>query len=1174
MCRENLQSLDAPCAHEPLLGRAALLRSPNIEVEGYPSPTGLLERSIGRSLSNCCTLCDAEPRIADFIPLQLQHVQEHRNNSNAFANTTLKRHECRAPLARFMGSTLSKNNHTLCGHEPILGRAALLRSPNRKAARQRRPTFRFMRKINTKLMCLALAFATPLTSIGQEHPPQQTEPPPAIQPASHYRSQTWTTDDGLPQNTVVALAQTPDGYLWIGTRFGLARFDGVRFVTFNEKNTAAFKSHTINSLYVDSEGVLWIATQNGLLQLKNRVFKRIGMTEGLPHENVIFVTGSENGDVWILSHPEGKTISRIRNDQVDHFDAEAANAASANSVFEDWQSRIWTVNQWIVKTLNPKTREFAIPEISTRGGLYAYSITQSEDGTLWFGQEGGIYVYSENTSHFIPFPQNLADEIAEHLSLDSQSALWISTKKGPLRFFNGSWSFYPIPEDHQPSNLSAVMEDRDGNYWYGSRAGGLHRIRLGKLRAYAKEQGLADDSAWSVCEGRDGGLWIGTSGGLSRLFQGELTSFKYRDGVPRGLITTVCETRAGDLFFGMRDGGSPGFDGTAFLCRYREGNFTPLYPEPFGDLNRVWATYEDSRGSLWIGTRQGLFRGHNGDYQKYSTNEGLSHKDVRAIVEDRNGGLWIGTNGGGLNYFQDGRFTSYSVEDGLSNVNAWSIHIDSEATVWVGTEYGLNRFKDGSFTQYFQEHGLFDDLVNHILEDDFGNLWISCNRGIYRVSKRELNDFAEGKLEGIRHVAYGTADGMLSSETNGENQPAGCKTRDGKLVFPTSKGIVVIDPVEVLGENLLPPVIIEEVSANGKMIVSNEPGHSPQSVAWEGDRDNSVLKLSPGSGNVLQFQYTANSLTESSKALFKYRLHGHHDDWIDAGRRRMALYTNLRPGSYRFQVIAANHNGVWNETGADFSFSIAPHFYQTNLFYALIAIGVITFAGVIHRFVLIQRMKLARLQHEVALNKERSRIAQDMHDEMGGTLTEISLLGELASQLESPSSGPTPPIERIKRRSRELVQSMDGIVWATNPKHDTLESLVAYLSQFAQNFLNVGGLRCNLETPLPGELPDRELTSEIRHNLFLIFKESLTNIVKHSGATEVTVRCSLERGKFLLAVEDNGKGFSSSNMDPNSFGNGVTNMKQRIQRIQGELQIGENAPSGTVVKVSIQMREN
>lgn len=994
---------------------------------------------------------------------------------------------------------------------------------------------------------------------------------PAIEPDSHYRAHTWNADDGLPQNTVTALAQTPDGYLWIGTRFGLARFDGLRFVTFDEKNTEAFESHTIHGLHVDRSGALWIATQNGLIRFADGRFERFDRENGLPDNHVIQVTGGRAGNVWILSQADGKAISRYHDGRLDHFAVQEMASLEAASVFEDRKGLVWIARPWGTKVLNPITGELVEAPVLGNVESAVDSIVQDHTDAFWFGQIGGVFRYSADSEEFFPFPENFAKETAEYLSVDSEGALWVSTPRGPLRLFKGAWSFYPPDVDHQNTSISQVLEDQEGNFWFGSRAAGLHRIRLGKLRTYAKEQGLAHDSAWSVCESADGGLWIGTGGGLSRWFQQEFANFGNENGVPRGFVTTVCETKSGDLYFGMRDGGAAGFDGTAFLCRYRDGAFESLYPKSFQDLSRVWATFEDSRGTLWIGTRQGLFEKRDGEFLKYGTDDGLSHEDIRAITEDRNGTLWIGTNGGGVNRFQSGKFTSFSVEEGLSNPNAWSIHIDEDDTMWIGTEYGLNRFKDGQFTRYFQEDGLFDDLVNHILEDDFGNLWISCNRGIYRVRKRQLNDFAEGKLDRLRHVAYGTADGMLNSETNGECQPAGCKTRDGKLVFPTSKGIVVIDPKEALGKNSPPPVVIEAVSVNGKVIVSTEAGASAQPVTFEETPDHSVLRLAPGSGNVLQINYTANSLTDSSKAQFQYRLHGQHNEWIDAGRRRTALYTNLRPGEYRFQVVAANHNGVWNETGASLSFSIAPFFYQTIPFYSLIAMGVIALSVAIHRFILNQRMKLAHLQQQMALIQERGRIAQDMHDEMGGTLTEISLLGELAGQQESSARGSKSPIERIKRRSRELVQSMDGIVWATNPKHDTLESLVAYFSQYALNFLSTAGLRCVLDTPMPGEVPDWEPSSDLRHNLFLVFKESLTNIVKHAGATEITILCGLDGNTLFLLISDDGKGFSGSNSDRIRVGNGVANMIDRIRRIGGTLEIRPNRPSGTVVDVRIRI---
>ncbi|MGH9829336.1 MAG: ligand-binding sensor domain-containing protein, partial [Blastocatellia bacterium] len=401
--------------------------------------------------------------------------------------------------------------------------------------------------------------------------------------------------------------------------------------------------------------------------------------------------------------------------------------------------------------------------------------------------------------------------------------------------------------------------------WIGATCGGLIRFKDGVAKTYTKRDGLPNDCIWSLAEDRDGSLWVGTFGnGLFRF--------------------------AGDRF-----------------TPFTENNKLP------GQI--VFSLFQDTTGTLWIGTDGGLGRFKDANLTTYTVQQGVVSNSVRFIMEDPSGAIWLGTTGG-ISRFKDGKFTNYTTRDGLSYDSVRAIYEDHDGVLWIGTYCGgLNRLRDGKFTSYTTKAGLSDNTVSRIIEDDRGNLWMNGNNGISRVSKQELNDYADGTRKSVSAIRYGVADGMPSREGTGGGQPAGWRTRDGKMWFPTIAGVVAINP-DAPSESP-PPVFIERVIVNG----------NPVDLSGTPD-------IPPGASQI-EFHYTAPSFQNPSRVRFKYRLDGYDNDWVEAGSRRTAYYTNLPPGRYRFVVTASNSEGVWNDWGAEVDFHLRPHFYQTFLFYSL-----------------------------------------------------------------------------------------------------------------------------------------------------------------------------------------------------------------------------------------------
>jgi diguanylate cyclase (GGDEF)-like protein len=467
----------------------------------------------------------------------------------------------------------------------------------------------------------------------------------------------------------------------------------------------------------------------------------------------------------------------------------------------------------------------------------------------------------------------------------------------------------------------SLLEDREGNLWVGTQDGGVNRLSDGKFKTYSSAEGVADDIVWPVFGDREGSLWIGTkSGGLSRFRDGRFATYAKAQGLSSNAVQALAQDRDGSLWIGTRGGG---------LNRLRDGRFT-VYSTRHGlPHDSVSALAASRDGGLWIGTRGGgLGRYEEGTFTTWTTREGLPNDTIHFLLEARDGALWIATNGGGLVRFHGDRFEAFTTRHGLSAEIVNALHEDAQGTLWVGTfGGGLNRRRpDGRFTAYTTSEGLYDDAIFSILEDGQGRLWMSCNKGIFRVDKRELDDFDRKIIPRLRPVSYGVDDGMKNRECNGANQPPAWRDGLGQLWFPTIEGVTVVDPKRLAGNPVPPPVNLEQFVVDGRSLAPREG-----------------LVLAPGARN-LEIQYVAPSFVAPTRVRYRYMLEGIDTEWVDAGTRRAAYYSRLPPGSFRFRVSAANDEGVWNETGASLSFQLRPRLYQTPWFYAVCGLAL---AGVV-----------------------------------------------------------------------------------------------------------------------------------------------------------------------------------------------------------------------------------
>jgi signal transduction histidine kinase/ligand-binding sensor domain-containing protein/ActR/RegA family two-component response regulator len=728
---------------------------------------------------------------------------------------------------------------------------------------------------------------------------------------AQYGHDVWQIEDGLPQNGVRDIAQTPDGYLWIATLEGLVRFDGARFTVFDKGNTPALKDNSINALEVAGDGSLWLTTSGGLTHLRDGRFTTYTDADGLSSNKLYAMQFGPDGSLWITMLDGG--LDRMKDGRFTHYFGKTI----VNWFHVGQGGGIWALLRSHGDHLFQfRDGEFAATRLG-RPGDEVRRVYEGRDGSLWFTTNGSLNrVKDGRVSTYAKMDGAPAAGVLLFLE-DRDGNLWFGSEYGLLRFRDEEFTSFTRRDGLSGKVVSALFEDREGSLWVGTVGGGLNRLKDEKFTPYTLGMGMAGEFVYTVYEDRERALWFGTKDGLSRLKDGRITNYTTRDGLSNNVVGSVYQGADGSLWVGTKGGGFNRFSGGRFVKYLNPRN---------ASLNHVRAIYEDRSGTVWVATPAGVQRFRGGEFVLYTTADGLPSNEAHAFYEDAGGDIWIATDGG-LCRYSGGKFTTYGLHEGLSNSTVLSIHGDADGTLWVGTwGGGLNRFRDGRFTPYTTKEGLFDDIVFTVLEDDHGDFWMSCNRGIFRVARRQFDDLDRGRIPRLTYTAYDQNDGMPSRECNGATQYAGWKDSGGRLWFPTIKGAVSIDPNNIRTNRLPPPVIVEEVTADDRALDLGGQAQAP-----------------PGTGKI-EIRYTALSLLHPARVKFKYKLEGYDREWIDAGTQRLAHYTNLPPGEYAFRVMASNDDGVWNETGATARFYLRPHFYQTRWFYALCALAALILA--------------------------------------------------------------------------------------------------------------------------------------------------------------------------------------------------------------------------------------
>jgi signal transduction histidine kinase/ligand-binding sensor domain-containing protein len=1081
---------------------------------------------------------------------------------------------------------------------------------------------RFYRRLPVKLFCLALLLGGATVGAAQYAPS-----------TDDYVVTVWDTDSGLPDNTVTSIAQTPDGYLWVGTqRGGLARFDGTRFTEFNPGNTPQLRNIEMHQLLVAPSGTLWIGNvegglishQEGRFQLEylnndtppawvaHIVAERPGTIEFCSDAGMIFrrttdgasnrwetmvppgkitspsVFADESGTIWYRTTNGGLAQLRGSNSVILRQPPGLAGPV-VNALGQDALGRIWAATPNHLAFWNGNTFVDATP---TNGPsdfvVWGDSMLPCPGGGFWMvcdgffrqfdGRQWAVIEQEATNGVSTEWPAFKVGNDARWFFADSAGGLWFWRQPEGLGHLSAAGRVSWVRDaEGRPLDVAAPFrcwcEDHEGNVWVGLTDGGLARLRPRVFHVVWPAGDVNSKAAKSVCQGRDGAMWFG-SGWKDvlrwdeRVFQKIAISGYAEDiKVYPGVDDRVWVGSAGQGLFALDN-----------------GQFSRPFPsESIG--RSVRCLYRDGQRGLWIGNDFGLFRWDGTQLQDFTMKEGFAPAFVTAITGDAAGNLWIGTALGELRRLRDGQCQSFVPDDSLTDrslfVTATSanplaglkrgtllggepfdaLHANRDGVVWIGSlGGGLLRFKDGRFTRFTTRDGLPSDHVNQILEDNVGWLWLGTRAGIVRVNQPALNAWSEGGSVRPFFIGYDRADGLPALECPAGSQPNCWRARDGRLWFTTVRGAVWVDPSALRENRLPPPVSIEDVRVDGASILeTNGIASSPAARPAN-------LRVAPGR-HFVEFKFTALSFISPEKVLFKWRLAGLDQKWVAGDGRRTASYNYLPPGAYRFEVLACNNDGYWGENPDSVAITVMPFFWQRWWFKA--ASGGSGLAMILGVVLTVQRrryrVRMQVLERQNALEQERTRIARDIHDQVGANLTKIGKQTDSLEREPGMTASAQTLTHEVGDTTREMLRSMDEIVWAINPHNDTLRNAVHYLIHYTRDFLRPAGIAYQLDVPV--DLPSLPLSTEIRHNFFMAFKEALNNAVKHGHPRSIRLVLVLQPRQLKLLVEDDGCGFAPAASQAGA--DGLDNMRQRLKSVGGDCQV-ESAP-GQGTKVTFQL---
>jgi ligand-binding sensor domain-containing protein/signal transduction histidine kinase len=977
---------------------------------------------------------------------------------------------------------------------------------------------------------------------------------------AQYGYQSWQTDTGLPQNTVHAIVQGRGGFLWIATEGGLVRFDGVDFRAYTRANTPGLPSDLIDDLMQDRLGSLWISTSGGLARIRGGKVEAFGPKQGIPSTQVWRTFEDAHGTVWAL------TASGLFRIEADYGERVALDAG----LTEDSRMAAGADGSLWLGTADGLMHENGsggFEHVGIAGEVLALGTDAAGRG--WAGSQSGLEMCAGSDCHRVAIPQSAGGVHA--IARDGLKRMWVGTDAG-LYLVTGSiqsvgqtgrvdflycdragmvWAgtahgLLRIGPDGAAELLRggdvflSAAEDREGDLWLGTESGGLAVLRDRKFSTLTAENGLSDEYVLALAEAPNGHVGVGTkSGGLNVYRDGKFRALTTAQGLSSNVVLTLAAAPNGDVWAGTPDG----------LDLIRSGEVVRTFTTADGLADDfVRSLYVGSHGELWIGTRRGLSRYESGKFTTWTALDGLGSDLIGAMADDGEGNLWIGTLGG-LSRFRDGHFTNLTTRDGLSSNVVTALYADRDGTLWIGTnDGGLNRWRNGKVVSLLAQQ--LPSRVIGILEDGVGYMWISSNTGIYRVSRDGLNRMAEGGAA-AEVMRFGVADGMRISECSSGGHPAAVRLSDGSLWFATLKGIARVDPEHMPVNRVPPEAAIERVSVDDAPQASSEQ-----------------LTVKPGHSHY-EFDYAGLSFVAPQKVEYRYQLEGFDRDWVDAGTRRTAFYTNLPHGRYTFRVRARNNDGVWSKEAAAAVLTIEPHIYQTVWFRLLMLVAI---AGLGY---MAWRRRLLRVEREFqAVLGERTRIAREIHDTLAQGFVAVSVHLELVAQLMRNSvDAAREQLERAQALVRSSLEDARTSIWELRSQGAQYEDLAARILKTAEEVTastgaqRAGAPRARVQMQVTGT--NHPLDEDVERELRRIVREAVTNAVRHGDAANIVLRLEFEGSMFGMEIIDDGHGFAGTPPDGSSGHFGLTGMRERAEAIGSTLTV-ESAPGqGTTVRLAL-----
>ena len=998
----------------------------------------------------------------------------------------------------------------------------------------------------------------------------------ALDPAlavSQYAHTAWKIRDGFTKGAITSIAQTGDGYLWLGTEFGLLRFDGVRAVPWKPPAGEDLPSTYIRSLFVARDGTLWIGTVKGLASWKDGKLTQYADFAGRVVDALV---EDRDGTIWATANgiPSGR-LCAIQSGGVQCYGEDGSFGKWVESLYEDSEGNLWlgtATGLWRWKPGPPK--HLSPPDLmATFQGL-----SESQNRRLVVATRTGVQQLVDGKAVAYPLPGVATPFMPTKLFRDHDGGLWIGTNdRGLLHVHDGRTDVFALSDGLSGDSIVFLFEDREGNVWVAT-ADGLDRFRDFAVATISPKQGLSGAAVWSVLAAKDGSLWFGSSDGLSRWKDGQITicrkqgargqqsKQKVSSGAKLGAVREIRGSGLPDAAHSLGQDGERIWVSTRRGVSYLEGGrFISVSGVPGG---LAYSIATDNSRELWISHDEGLFHLRGERVVEQIPWATLERKEaaVSMLPDLLHGGLWLGFSQGGLVYFKDGQVRrSYAAADGLGEGRVGGLQLDRDGTLWAATEGGLSRVKGGRLATLTIKDGLPCDAVNWVVEDDEHSLWLNMTCGLVRITRHELDAWAaavdKDTKRTIQATVFDNSDGVRSHFSDSGFSPRVAKSADGKLWFLPWDGVSVVDPRHLPFNKLPPPVHIEQVAADRKVYdaTSDSAGAA-----------NGQLKL-PALLRDLEIDYTALSLVVAEKVRFRYKLEGWDRDWQDAGNRRQAFYTNLSPRNYRFRVVACNNSGVWNEAGTFLDFSVAPAYYQTIWFRSLCVAAFLVLLWGLYQFRLHQLQQRFNAGLEARVN-ERTRIARELHDTLLQSFHGLLLKFQATAYLL-----PKRPEEALKTLESTIDQAaaaitegrnaVQGLRSSTKVTNDLACAITTLGTELAGSESNPNAAEFHVEV----EGTPRDLHPILRDEVYRIAGEALRNAFKHAEAKRIEVEIRYDERRLRLRVRDDGKGIDAKHLNedgrPGHYG--LRGMRERAKLMSGKLAVWSEVDSGTEVELRI-----